>query len=365
MTGLPLYDVAADVHPNRAGPRGILPWLSVGNRTVSPESRATLFGRRVRGVVGVPACPLTANASWVSALAGAGFDVITTKTVRSDARPAHPFPQWLLGTAVPVEADAGADPESGAGVVLDPAGSGPVSSANSFGVPSPDPTVWRADLQRCRRVLAPGQVLIASVMGSPELYSGNDLVTDFVRVARLAAETGVEAVELNLSCPNTLHSDGTGANAPLCADPNAVSAVVGAVRLALPATVSIVAKLSTLPPTVLHDVVGRLAPHVQAIAGINAVQRRVFDDVGGPAFGPERERAGLSGAAIREQGLDFVRAVFRRRAELGAHFDILGMGGILMVADVVAFRAAGADIVQSATGACLDPQLANDSRRFR
>lgn len=366
----PLYDTGADVRPNFAGPRGVLPWLPADQRTVPPQSQVRLFGRRIRGVIGISASPLTANASWVAAMAGAGFDVLTTKTVRSRAWPAHPFPQWLLGTAVPDRAvisdvdRAGADPGGclALAIRLNPRGAGPVSSANSFGVPSPEPSVWQADLGRARTALGTGQVLIASVMGSPELYSGADLVADFVLVARLAAQTGVAAVELNLSCPNTLHLDGSGANAPLCADPAAAAAVTAAVRAALPSSVALVAKLSVLAPDVLADVVGRLAPQVHAIAGINAVQRPVLDPAGNPAFGPERIRAGVSGGTILQHGLDFVRAVRARRAELGASFAIIGMGGVLSTADVRSYRDAGADVVQSVTGACLDPALAQRVR---
>lgn len=358
MTPVPLYATGLDMAANEAGPRGVLGWLPIGGRNIPPGS-PTLFGRPLRGTVGVAAGPLTANASWVSALAGAGFDVLTHKTVRSHPRPAHPFPQWLLGNASP-QAPPRVDGEpADAGVVrLDPSGDGPVSSANSFGVPSPEPAVWQADLRACLRALGRGQVLVASVMGSPELFSGADLVADFVRVARLAAQTGVAAVELNLSCPNTLHADGSGANAPLCADPAAAAAVTEAVRDGLPSSVALVAKLSVLAPDVLADVVGRLAPHVQAIAGINAVQQRVLDPAGNPAFGPERVRAGVSGDTVRAQGLAFVRAVRERRTALGAGFAILGMGGVLSTADVGDYRDAGADVVQSVTGACVDPALA-------
>jgi len=200
------------------------------------------------------------------------------------------------------------------------------------------------------------------VMGSPEVHAGPALVADFVRVARLAAEVGVSAVELNLSCPNTLHPGGTEVNAPICADPAAAADVVEAVRAALPARVAVVAKLSALPTPLLVEVVTRIGPAVAAIAGINAVQRRVLDATGRPAFGPARTLAGVSGAAVTEAGLAFVRTVRSVRDASGAGYAILGMGGVLTVEDVAAQLAAGADVVQSATGACLDPDLAERCR---
>lgn len=364
-----VYDVTVDLEANLGGPRGDRRWLPIQVRDALDRGEGpVLFGRRTRGVVGVPACPLTANAAWVSAMAGYGFDVLTRKTVRSVAREAHPFPQWLIGAARPGGGDSAGDgggdvgDVGDVGVTLDPAGAGPASSANSFGVPSPEPRVWQADLESCLEVVGSGQVVIASVMGSPELYAGADLVDDFVRVALLAAAVGVRAVELNLSCPNTLHAQGHGTNDPLCADAAAAAEVVEAVRAELPARVGLVAKLSDLPPDPLADVLARIAPAVDAVAGINAVQRPVVDAAGAPAFGPARARAGVSGAAVREQGLAFVRSVRRHRDALGADFAIFGMGGVLTVDDVTAFLEAGADVVQSATGACLDPGLAERHR---
>lgn len=364
----PVYDTAADVAHNLGGPRGPLRWQSIQVREALDDGTGpTLFGRRLRGVVGIPACPLTADAAWVSAMAGAGFDVLTHKTVRSREHPAHAFPQWLLGRAVEVPgADAlvvrpGGGADSG-GAHGGGAGGDRVSSANSFGVPSPTPAVWQADLESCLEVLASGQVLIASVMGSPEVHAGPALVADFVRVARLAADVGVSAAELNLSCPNTLHPGGSGVSAPICADPAAAADVVEAVRSALPARVAVVAKLSALPAPRLAEVVARIGPAVAAVAGMNTLQRRVLDATGRPAFGPARVLAGVSGAAVTEAGLAFVRTVRSVRDASGAGYAILGMGGVLTPDDVAAQLAAGADVVQSATGACLDPDLAERCR---
>ena len=370
----PLYDTRADEAANAEPPPALLaartapvgPGRATGGGTL-PDAvlpGATVLGVRLRTAVGVAASPLTVNARWVGALSDAGFDVLTHKTVRSRAHPAHPFPQWLLDDRV---GTLGPDRTP---VVMHGGPSGPpagvLSSANSFGVPSPEPAAWQADLQRCLEVLGPDRLLLASVMGSPEEFGGAELMADFVRVARLAAATGVRAVELNLSCPNTLHARGSGSpdtggvRPPLCADPVAAAAVVGAVRAALPSGVAVVAKLSALPANTLGAVVRAIAPDVDGVAGINAVQRRVLSPTGVPAF-PGRERAGVSGSAVRERGLDFVRRVVALRAAAGASFAVLGMGGVLTPADVVAFREAGADAVQSVTGTCGRPTLAAES----
>ena len=72
---------------------------------------------------------------------------------------------------------------------------------------------------------------------------------------------------------------------------------------------------------------------------------------------PQHRLEGVSGSAIRELGLDFITEVTRLRHETHAKFSIIGMGGVMTEEDVLAYRQAGADAVQSATGACLNPEL--------
>jgi dihydroorotate dehydrogenase len=61
----------------------------------------------------------------------------------------------------------------------------------------------------------------------------------------------------------------------------------------------------------------------------------------------EGQAGGLSGAPLREIALRVVR---RLRRSLGAGFPVIGCGGILCPEDALAFREAGADLVQVYTG---------------
>lgn len=105
---------------------------------------------------------------------------------------------------------------------------------------------------------------------------------------------------------------------------------------------------------------------VTGIAGINTLQIRTVDpDTGEPAFKGEdgkgvscvRERAGVSGVALRYLALDLVQSLNRLRQAHNWEFDILAMGGVMDAHDIRALRAAGADSVQTATAASTNPAL--------
>lgn len=65
------------------------------------------------------------------------------------------------------------------------------------------PEFWVDDLKKAVASQGKGQLLIMSVVGTiKEGFSSDDYYEDFAAAADLAASTGVQAIELNLSCPN-------------------------------------------------------------------------------------------------------------------------------------------------------------------
>lgn len=349
----PAYDVLGSYRDNLAapiGPRGT-PRPDTGGR------RWRVLGHDVGFPIGVPACVLNGGEAWVRHFAANGYDVLTYKTVRSRATEPSPQPNWAFAP----RADRSAPPGAATEVTADPwdwiaPGSAEVSTVNSFGVPSPPPQEWMADLERSLAAVGEDQLLLVSVMGSGD---GPALVEDFAATARLAQEAGATVVELNLSCPNTLSAAPGGVRPPLCLDADATVAVVEGVRRSLEDRTGLVAKLSWLDPARLAALVPRLAPLVDGVAAINTVPRRVRRSDGAPTF-PGRELAGLSGVAVRDWALDFTRRLVALRAAGGHSFDVLAMGGVTDPASFAALWAAGADAVQSASGAFADPFLARD-----
>jgi dihydroorotate dehydrogenase len=337
------------------------------------DARRELLGFPVGYPIGVPASPLTASAVWIKALADQGFNVLTYKTVRDapDGRPAFPPPNWIFVE----ELDEPLSPDSALAAIRVVGGSQTrprdaraFSMANSFGIPSPPTAEWQSDVREALRFLRAGQVLIVSVAGNYEELRGQELVDDFVRVA-LHAETALgaspdraAAIELNLSCPNTVSREGRGAR-PICENADDTYRIVNAVRGALAPATKLVIKLSFLERGRLAPVVEAVASHVDAIAGINTVQVSVKRPEGGPAFrgtltDPDAERpAGLSGVAIRDLALDFVRSLAYLRRKREWDFDIIGIGGVMEPHDVRALMASGADAVQTATAAANNAQF--------
>lgn len=330
----------------------------------------TLLGQPISYPIGVPASPLTANAERIMGLANQGLNVLTYKTVRSEARDAFPAPNWFFveGMRQPLSVEAalqettvtvsGTEP---------PVDAGPYSMVNSFGMPSRAPAKWMPDVEAAVKALRDEQILIVSVVGTYESYQGNALLGDFVEVARMAERAGAKAIELNLSCPNTLAESGDGMGEPICQNPEHTQAIVQAVRSGLKPETKLIAKLGYLAPIRLAEVVELIADQVDAIAGINTWQVKVVDADGKPAFrgtpdDPNRDRpkAGLSGVAIRDLALDFVRALAMLRRERDWSFDIIGMGGVMNTHDVRALMASGADAVQATTVVANDVRFARE-----
>ena len=163
--------------------------------------RWTFCGMPVNSPLGIPAGPLL-NARWILFYAALGFDVLTYKTVRTRFRACYDPPNLL-----PVAAAA----LGGEGLEIEAAPpDAPVRSwAISFGMPSKAPSDWRADVERARLGLARGQLLVVSVVASPETgWSMSRIAADFAQCAGWAAASGAHAIDANLSCPNVCTQEG-------------------------------------------------------------------------------------------------------------------------------------------------------------
>ncbi|WP_062134008.1 tRNA-dihydrouridine synthase [Demequina aestuarii] len=310
----------------------------------------TFLGHAVHRPFGVAAGPLP-TARHCAASFAHGFDVNVFKTVRSRAMPAHPFPNTL---AVRVDGDLPAEP--GVTLMADADLTTAHSISNSYGVPSPDPDEWQPDMAAAAAAAADGQVLVGSCQGTRDGDDAN-LVADYARTAQLVVETGVGAVELNLSCPN----EGTGAL--LCFDTALAARVVRAVRERI-GDIPLVLKIAYFrDDDALAGLVRAVAPVVDGIAAINTLPAMLVDAAGRQALlGPGRETAGVCGASIRWAGLAMTRRLVRHREDGGHAYAIVGVGGVLTAEDYRVYRDEGADAVMTATGAMRDPSLGSEVR---
>jgi dihydroorotate dehydrogenase len=345
MVSEPFYDPARSYQENfEHGPFGLFAETTPHSPRLTPAY--TFLGVPVEAPFGIPAGPLL-NGRYVKAALDMGFSIPVYKTVRTRAYACHPWPNVL---AVKVDGDL----QPGRRLVASTDYSEPISITNSFGVPSYDPAFWQPDMAAAAAHALTGQMVVGSFQGTlPEHGSAEDYIADFRLGARLVKQTGVHAVEVNLSCPN----EGT-ANL-LCFDTARSRRVVEAIQEELGGLPLVIKMAYFEDDARLEAFLREVGPVVQGIAAINTISAEVVDEHGRQALpGEGRLRSGVCGAAVQWAGLAMSARLKCLREELGLSFEIVGVGGVNDAAAYAAYRAAGADAVMSATGAMWNPRLA-------
>ena len=298
-------------------------------------------GLPVASPLGVPAGPLL-NGKWCLYYASLGFDVVTYKTVRSQARACYAMPNLQ-----PVACG-----QLTGGETEVPASTEMVGSwAVSYGMPSQEPAIWRADVELTRKQLPAGKLLSVSVVATvQDGWTIDDLAADYAKCAKWAVESGADVVEANFSCPNVSTCDGQLFQQPTDARHVAerVRAAIGEIPFAL--------KIGYVPTVAAAaELLDAIGPSINALAMTNSVATQVRD---GDSLVFAGQRRGICGAAIRDASIQqtqlFADLIRERRSDL----QVIGVGGIRNAADVTAYLAAGAKACHIATAAMVDPRLA-------
>lgn len=334
---------------------GPFPLLENANQYVNQgEPTFTFLGKKVYSPFGIPAGPLL-NSQHIKYSFNQGFDVICYKTQRSTVFDCNQFPNVLyLDIEGDLTLEKAAKPLVGRTDTDKPVDE--ISITNSFGNPSRGPEFWVDDLKKAVSYQGKGQLLIMSVVGTiKEGASAEDYYDDFAYTAELAASTGVEAIELNLSCPNV------AAEGVLCYTHDAVVSICKKTKERV-GNIPLIAKFgyfSAGQQALLEQIITDIAPYVSAISSINTISAPIVNDNGEQALpGPNRLNSGVCGAGIKWAGLDMVKRLDALRKKLNLTYEIIGVGGVMSAEDFAEYRAAGADAVQSATGAMWNPNLA-------
>jgi dihydroorotate dehydrogenase len=347
MSSVPFYDPAMSYQDNfERGPFGLFADTTRSSHSNVPRHR--FLDCLVDTPFGVPAGPLI-NGKFVKAALDMGFDLPVYKTVRTRRYACHAWPNVL---AVKVEGDLA----PGRTLVANEDYSEPLSITNSFGVPSFDPEFWQRDMAEAAAYAGQGQLVVGSFQGTlEEGGSAASYVEDFVLGARLVKETGVKAMEVNLSCPN----EGT-ANL-LCFDKDRSRRVVEGIKDEI-GSVPLVIKMAYYEDEQrLREFVREVGGAVDGISAINTISAEIRDAEGRQALpGEGRLRSGVCGSAVRWAGVAMTARLARLRDELGMKFAIVGVGGVGSAAAFDEYRKAGADAVMSATSAMWNPRLAQE-----
>ena len=281
-----------------------------------------------------------------------GFDVLTYSTVRSSFRPAHSLPNIRHVEAREQVAVA---------TTRRAHMNGNTTIAVSIGMPSMEPDVWRKDVRRAKEHIGPGQILVVSVVGTPD--AGGDpeaLIVDYARCAAWAAEAGADAIEVHLACPNVFaDQQQVYENIPLSAQ------ILYRVRTAV--KVPILAKLGMFrSPRLLHETATKLAPWTHGFVLVHGMPRRVVDESGNAAFdGEGRDLAYVVGADTFGVASRQVEEMLAWRKAGAWDRAILAAGGITTVERAHHLLREGTDVALVATAALFDPLFATRFRQAR
>jgi dihydroorotate dehydrogenase (NAD+) catalytic subunit len=208
---------------------------------------------------------------------------------------------------------------------------------NSIGIQNPGLEGWIREVLPAFRDI--GTARIVNVAG--------ESVEDFERLcAAFAREEGIDALELNVSCPNVANGLDFGV------DPALLEPLVARCRRVtrLPLIVKLTPNVADVqPPAKAAERGGADAVSlINTFVGLAIDWRKRV-----PQLGSRTGTGGLSGPAIKPLALHAVR-----QAAQAVKIPVIGIGGIRSADDVMEFVVAGAAAVQVGTQNFVDPGAA-------
>jgi len=262
-----------------------------------------ICGLRLKNPTVLAAGILDETGTSMKAVAAAGAGAIVTKSVGREPRPGHGNPSI---------------------VEL------PFGLINAMGLPNPGINEYAAEVNEAKTSGVP-------VIGS--VFAGTE--DELAELALLMQNAGVDAVELNLSCP---HAKGYGAE--IGSTPELVEAICRKAKRAT--SVPVFAKLTPNTSDIASLAMAAEKGGADAVVAINTLKAM--------AISPEARMpilanrfGGLSGAAVRPVGVRCVYEIFE-----AVRIPIIGVGGISSGNDALEYIMAGATAVQIGTGVWTD-----------
>lgn len=200
---------------------------------------------------------------------------------------------------------------------------------------------WTHEIAAIRREY-PDQVLIASIMGSPD-------PAEWQHLAGIVQDAGANAVELNVSCPHGMPERGVGA--AIGQHPDLVREIAQAVRGVT--KVPLIVKLTPNVTDILPSAQAAVHGGADILAAINTVQCMMGIDLETlepfPSVAGNSTYGGYSGPAVKPIGLRIVSQIAR---ELPV--PVMGIGGISTWQDAAEYITVGASSVQICTAVMWD-----------
>jgi dihydroorotate dehydrogenase (NAD+) catalytic subunit len=175
-------------------------------------------------------------------------------------------------------------------------------------------------------------------------------IEDYAEVTRLFDDSPIDAIEINISCPNIKEGGVSFGNYPEMS-----AQVVAACRAQTKKP--IIAKLSPNQTNIAENARRCIEAGADALAVINTITGMAIDvEKRRPVIG--NVRGGLSGPAIKPIALLKVRQVFEVAGPQG--IPIIGQGGIANAHDALEFLIAGATTVGVGTALFYEPLVCRE-----
>ncbi|MFH1094561.1 MAG: dihydroorotate dehydrogenase [Candidatus Omnitrophota bacterium] len=177
--------------------------------------------------------------------------------------------------------------------------------------------------------------------------------SEFIYCVKKLEDCGVEAIELNLSCPNIKYAKlkkSNKAKAKIFAqDADDTYALVNAVAKKTDAV--LIAKLSPNVTDIAEIAIAAEKAGADALSLVNTISAMAIDiDTGKPKLA--NVSGGLSGPAIKPIAVKMVYDVYK-----AVRIPIIGMGGIMNADDAIEFMIAGATAVSVGTANFVNPRV--------
>lgn len=267
------------------------------------------------------ACSVAKSIEDVEALAKTTIGIILVGSITVEPRAGNPEPRWFVGNNF---------------------------ALNSFGMPNDGIEFYRANLPRMIKIAHDADKKFAlSIAG----FS----TAEYVELAKMAAETEVDLLELNFGCPNVSVE---GKQKPIVSfDPETLREIVEAVSQVahMPLMIKVSPYSNPAELTRIAEAIntsGKVSAVVTSNTFPNGYQTDDMDPVIASTFG------GVSGAAMLPIALGQVRQF---RNALDASIAVVGVGGVETAKDAEQYFHAGAEIVQCATLIVRDGHQAIDT----
>lgn len=199
---------------------------------------------------------------------------------------------------------------------------------NAMGLPNPGIEFFEEELKILRKSVK-NTPIIGSVFG--------ENTNEFVKLSVIMQDYGVDAVELNLSCP---HVQGYGLE--IGSNPDLVKKIAMSVKKKV--EIPVFVKISPNVTDIVEIAHAAEEGHADAIVAINTVKAMKIDlEMHKPVL--SNKIGGYSGGAIKPIGIRCVYEITRK-----TRIPVIGTGGIIYGKDAIEYFMAGASAVQIGAG---------------